>query len=76
VFIGLLDGTVAAFDEITLDELWRINVGSGFSAPPMTFEVDSKQYIAIVSNPSPGSRQGLANTPKLREMRHSPSGAP
>ena len=23
IFLGLLDGTVAAFDDITLDELWR-----------------------------------------------------
>jgi alcohol dehydrogenase (cytochrome c) len=33
VFLGLLDGTVAAFDDTTLEELWKINVGSGFSAP-------------------------------------------
>jgi outer membrane protein assembly factor BamB len=54
VFLALLDGTVAAFDDTTLDQLWKINVGSGFSAPPMTFEVNGKQYIAIVSGPSPG----------------------
>ena len=56
VFIALLDGTVAAYDDTTLDELWKINVGSGFSAPPMTFEVNGKQYVAIVSGPSPVSR--------------------
>ena len=44
VFLGLGDGTVAAFDDTTLDELWKINVGSGFSAPPMTFAVNGKQY--------------------------------
>ena len=38
IFLGLLDGTVAAFGDTTLDELWKVNVGSGFSAPPMTFE--------------------------------------
>jgi alcohol dehydrogenase (cytochrome c) len=70
VFIGLLDGTVAAFDDTTLEQLWSINVGSGFSAPPMTFEADGKQYVAIVSGPSPGSRGRLANTPELRDMRH------
>ena len=53
VFLALHDGTVAAFDDTTLDELWKINVGSGFSAPPMTFEVNGKQYVAIVSGPSP-----------------------
>jgi alcohol dehydrogenase (cytochrome c) len=70
VFIALLDGTVAAYDDTSLDELWKINVGSGFSAPPMTFEVNGKQYVAIVSGPSPVSRGRLANTPELREQRH------
>ena len=49
VFLGLLDGTVAAYDDTTLDELWKVNVGTGFSAPPMTFEVNGKQYLAIAS---------------------------
>jgi hypothetical protein len=56
VFLALVDGTVAAFDDTTLNQLWKINVGSGFSAPPMTFEVNGKQCIAIVSGPSPGAR--------------------
>ena len=56
VFVALLDGTVAAYDDTMLDELWKTNVGSGFSAPPMTFEVDSKQYVAIASGPSGGRR--------------------
>ena len=56
VFIALLDGTVAAYDDTTLDELWKINVGSGFSAPPMTFEVNGKQYVAIASGPSPAAQ--------------------
>jgi glucose dehydrogenase len=70
VFLALLDGTVAAFDDTTLDELWKINVGSGFSAPPMTFEFNGKQYIAIVSGPSPAARARLVNTPELREQRN------
>src|SRR5215475_4191256 len=70
VFLALLDGTVAAYDDTTLDELWKINVGSGFSAPPMTFEVNGKQYVAIVSGPSPAARARLVNTPELREQRH------
>jgi len=69
VFLALMDGTVAAYDDTTLDELWKINVGSGFSAPPMTFEVNRKQYVGIVSGPSPGSRGQLGNTPELKEQR-------
>jgi alcohol dehydrogenase (cytochrome c) len=70
IFLGLLDGTVAAFDDTTLDELWKINVGSGFSAPPMTFEVSGKQYIAIVSGPSVAAKNKLINTPELKEQRN------
>jgi alcohol dehydrogenase (cytochrome c) len=70
VFLALLDGTIAAYDDTSLDELWKINVGSGFSAPPMTFEVNGKQYVAIVSGPSPVSRGRLGNTPELKDQRH------
>jgi alcohol dehydrogenase (cytochrome c) len=70
IFLGLLDGTVAAFDDTTLDELWKINVGSGFSAPPMTFEVSGKQYIAIVSGPSVAAKNKLINTPELKDQRN------
>ena len=66
----MLDGTVAAFDDTTLDELWKINVGSGFSAPPMTFEVNGKQYVAIASGPSSAARSKLVNTPELKEQRN------
>jgi alcohol dehydrogenase (cytochrome c) len=69
VFLALLDGTVAAFDDTSLDEVWKINVGSGFSAPPMTFETGGKQYIAIVSGPSPSARSRRVNTPELNEQR-------
>jgi alcohol dehydrogenase (cytochrome c) len=70
VFLGLLDGTVAAYDDTTLAELWKINLGSGFSAPPMTFEVNGRQYVAIASGPSRVARQRLVNTPELKEMRN------
>src|SRR5262252_6322324 len=70
VFLALLDGTVAAYDDTSLDELWKINVGSGFSAPPMTFEVNGKQYVAVVSGPSPVAKGRLVNTPELKEQRN------
>jgi alcohol dehydrogenase (cytochrome c) len=70
VFIALMDGTIAAHDDTTLDELWRFNVGSGFSAPPMTFEVNGRQYVAVVSGPSMTARRKLVNTPELKDQRH------
>jgi len=71
VFLGLLDGTVAAYDDTTLDELWKVNLGTGFCAPPMTFEVNGKQYLAIASGLSAPARAKLVNTPELKEIRNS-----
>ena len=33
VVTALLDGTIMAFDDQTLEELWRINVGAGICSP-------------------------------------------
>ena len=45
-------------------------IGSGFAAPPMTFEVNGKQYIAIASGPSGAAKSKLINTPELKEQRN------
>src|SRR5262252_513852 len=70
VFTGYADGSLVAYDDSTLDELWTINVGSGFNAPPITFEAGGKQYVAILSGLSRVSKGRLVLTPELREMRH------
>jgi alcohol dehydrogenase (cytochrome c) len=70
VFTGFTDGTFAAYDDATMEPLWKINVGTGFNAPPMTFEVNGKQYIAILSGLSPISKRRHTHTPELREMRN------
>jgi alcohol dehydrogenase (cytochrome c) len=49
VLTALLDGTIVALDDRTLEVLWRMNVGTGFNSAPMTYAVDGKQYIAISS---------------------------
>jgi alcohol dehydrogenase (cytochrome c) len=69
VFLALMDGTVAAYDDTTLEERWKVNVGSGFAAPPMTFEHAGRQYIGIVSGPSNAATTKLINTPELKEQR-------
>jgi alcohol dehydrogenase (cytochrome c) len=69
VFTGYADGTLAAYDDTTLDPLWKINVGTGFNAPPMTFEAGGKQYVAILSGLSRQSKNRLTLTPELKDMR-------
>jgi alcohol dehydrogenase (cytochrome c) len=70
VFTGFTDGTFAAYDDATLQQVWKINVGTGFNAPPMTFEVNGKQYIAILSGLSPIAKRRHNFTPELRDMRN------
>ncbi|HEY7300051.1 MAG TPA: PQQ-dependent dehydrogenase, methanol/ethanol family [Xanthobacteraceae bacterium] len=70
IFLALLDGTVAAYDDTTLEELWKVNVGSGFSAPPITFEVNGRQYVAIASGLGAGAKIKLANSPEMRDQRN------
>jgi alcohol dehydrogenase (cytochrome c) len=70
VFTGFTDGTFAAYDDTTLQQLWKINVGTGFNAPPMTFEVDGKQYVAILSGLSRIARSKHALIPELKEQRN------
>ena len=69
-FTGYTDGTFAAYDDTTLDQLWKINVGSGFNAPPMTFEAGGKQYVAILSGLSRIAIGRHIFTPELRDMRN------
>ena len=55
---------------MSLAPLWKINVGTGFNAPPMTLETGGKQYVAILSGLSRISKGRLVLTPELREMRN------
>jgi alcohol dehydrogenase (cytochrome c) len=54
----------------TLDQLWHFNVGSGINAPPMTFEVNGRQYIAIQLSLNRNARNINSMTPELREMHN------
>jgi alcohol dehydrogenase (cytochrome c) len=65
VFLGHLDGTFSAYDAKTLQELWSFNTGTGINAPPISYSVNGKQYIAVLV----GARQPvnmLQNMPELK----------
>ena len=70
VFTAFTDGTIAAYDDTTLDKVWKINVGTGFNAPPMTFEAGGKQYVAILSGISRITATRHVLTPELRDQRN------
>ena len=54
LFTGHMIGKFAAYDETTLNELWSFNLSTPITAPPMTYSVNGKQYIAIVAGGSTG----------------------
>ena len=48
IFLGHYDGTFAAYDAKTLNEVWNFNVGSPIQAPPVSYSVNGKQYVAVL----------------------------
>jgi len=66
VFLGLPDGTFSAHDARTLKELWSFNTGTGINAPPITYSVNGKQFIAVLA----GSRQSNNIINTSPELKH------
>jgi alcohol dehydrogenase (cytochrome c) len=66
VFIGNPDGTFSAHDAKSLQELWSFNVGTGINAPPITYSVNGKQYVAVLV----GSRQSQNVIPYSPELKN------
>ena len=66
VFLGQLDGTFSAYDARTLQEVWSYNTGSGINAPPISYSVSGKQYIAVLV----GSKQPAAVLSEAPELKN------
>lgn len=49
VFYGTPEGYLKALDAETGKELWKFQTGSGIVAPPVTWEMDGEQYVAVTS---------------------------
>src|SRR5437660_1704392 len=62
VFRGEPDGNFLALDAKSGKELWRFQTGFGADAPPVFYEVDGEQYVAIATggNQLQGSAYGDA----------------
>jgi len=60
VFTGEGNGDLSAFHSATGERLWRFNCGAGVNAPPITYEIDGRQYVAVAVGGSAlfGFRQG------------------
>jgi len=49
LFTALQDGWVVAYNDETLEELWRFNVGTPLKGAPVTYAIGPKQYLAVQS---------------------------
>ena len=52
VFTGEGNGDFSAFDAATGARLWQFNCGAGVNAPPISYALDGKQYIAVAAGGS------------------------
>ena len=48
LFQGNAEGEFSAYDASTGDKLWSVNLETGIIAPPITYQVDGKQYVSIL----------------------------
>lgn len=60
LFVGEGNGRFNAFDSLTGKLLWSFDCGAGVNAPPITYRVDGKQYVAVAVGGSQifGHKQG------------------
>ena len=60
VFQGRADGKLLAYDASDGATLWTYDLGLGVAAPPITYEIDGKQYLSILVGWG-GGAAGLGN---------------
>jgi alcohol dehydrogenase (cytochrome c) len=67
VFVGSLDRWFRAYDDTTGAMLWETRLNNALNAPPISFSVGGKQYVAIaVGNGSSQLRSLNTLTPDVR----------
>ncbi|MRG87147.1 outer membrane protein assembly factor BamB family protein [Salinibacillus xinjiangensis] len=49
IFVGHNDGRIIAYNATNGDKVWEFKTDAGANAPPITYEIDGKQYISIFS---------------------------
>ncbi len=70
VFTSTVEGTVMAFDDTSLKPLWSFSTGTLSSAPPMTYAVDGKQYVAILMGATSIAKGLLAQHPEIGDVQN------
>ena len=67
VCTGWVDGLFTCHDDKTLDKLYEFYTGTNIKAPPISYAVDGKQYIAILAGGT--SNAGWLNLPETEGLQ-------
>ena len=70
MFTTTIEGTVWALDDVTLKPLWSFNVGAISCAPPMTYSVNGKQYVAVLIGGQELARSMLDKSPECKDLQN------
>jgi alcohol dehydrogenase (cytochrome c) len=70
LFTTTTEGTVYALDDQTLQPLWSFNTGSYSSAPPMTYSVNGKEYMAVLIGGNVQAHDMLNKTPAYKDLQN------
>ena len=49
MFMGEGNGWFDAFNAKTGQRVWRFNLGAGVNAPPVSYQVNGEQYVAVAA---------------------------
>ena len=67
VFSGAQTGELYALHAGTGEKLWEYRTGSGIIAPPVTYQIDGKQYVAVASGIG-GLYAAVSGDPNLKNI--------
>jgi alcohol dehydrogenase (cytochrome c) len=70
IFTTTMNGTVYALDDQTLKPLWSFNTGGLSSAPPMTYSVNGKQYVALLIGGSTIMKGYFDKSPEYKDIQN------
>jgi quinohemoprotein ethanol dehydrogenase len=59
VFQGHIDGSFSAYDAKSGKQLWSFAAGSAVMGAPISYSVDGKQYVSVLSGPVSGATADL-----------------
>ncbi len=73
VFSGDPSGQLRALDERSGDVLWTYQTSSGLNAPPITYAINGRQYIAILSGTGGTWPSHMVSMPWLKDVMNGAS---